>query len=637
MSLSRQLLLLISVLFLLIFSGNFIASVNKIRDYLQTEAKVHAQNTATSLGLSLSPHIADPHDPILETMIKAIYDMGYYQEIKLTDIDGNALVLLNDSKIFEQVPRIFIELLPIETATAMSEINSGWNIAGIVYVTSNPGYAYLKLYQQIKNSFYYSFAAFLLSVALLFLVLRFTLQPLKKIDQLAKTIASGRFARIEKLPWTHEVRNVARSMNFMADKIQGVIDNLHQKLETLSHNLLLDELTGLHKKGSLETDMEQLLATQEDGYLFYLKINEFAELARNRGNAATDRLLQAFSATLKECARAQHPTARAYRFYGSEFALLMPGLRAPDVEPAAHALQHQINELGAQYRHTDIVHIGIAPLNPQGSPTGILAAANDAYEQATLIGANSYFIRPSNEQGKSDEEWRDLVFDIIDRQRYQVSYVGPVEDLHSGGIIMEEAFTQARDEADQPIPIGVFVAIAEKFNKIVELDQGVTRKVTEHIIEGSLIHGIIVNLSMTTLKNADFRFWLIDFLRQNALLANQLVFSVTAYAAAKDIELFKNFTDFVRQHGARIMLKRYDAQFISVEALKSLKPDYIRLTRELTVGISTENGKKALVEAIKEVGELLDIFVIAEDVQTKSDFDVVKEIGLPGAIINLRK
>ncbi|MCB1919060.1 MAG: EAL domain-containing protein [Candidatus Competibacteraceae bacterium] len=637
MSLSRQLLLLISVLFLLIFSGNFIASVNKIRDYLQTEAKVHAQNTATSLGLSLSPHIANPHDPILETMIKAIYDMGYYQEIKLTDIDGNTLVLLNDSQIFEQVPRIFIELLPIETATAMSEINSGWNIAGVIYVTSNPGYAYLKLYQQMKSSFYYSLAAFILSVLLLFLVLRFTLQPLKKIDQLTKTIASGRFARIEKLPWTREVRNVARSMNFMADKIEGVIDNLHQKLESLSQTLLLDELTGLHKKNSLETDMEHLLATNEVGYLFYLKINNFVELARNRGNAATDQFLQAFSVILQECAREQHSKARAYRFYGSEFAILMTGMRTPEVEPLAQLLRQKLTVFGTLYQHMDIVHIGIAPCNPQGNTAGILAAANDAYEQATLIGVNSYFIRPSNEQGKTDEEWRNLVFDIVDHQRYQVSYIGPVKDLSTGKLIMEEAFTQAFDQANQPVPIGAFVAIAEKFGKIVSLDQGVTCKVAEHIIEKSLTYGIVVNLSMATLKNADFRFWLIDFLRQNALLARQLVFSVTAYSAAKDISLFKNFTDFVHQHDARIMLKRYEVQFISVETLKSLKPDYIRLARDLTVGISAESRKRSFIEAIKEVGELLDIFIIAEDVQTKSDFDVVKEIGLPGAIINFRK
>lgn len=631
MSLSKQLLLLISVLFLLIFSGNFAVSVNKIRDYLQVEAKAHAQDTATSLGLSLSPHLANPDNPILETMIKAIYDMGYYKEIKLTDVDGKTLVLLDNSRVFERIPQWFIELLPMETATAMSEISSGWNIAGVVYVSINPGYAYLKLYQQMRGAFYYSLAALIISVLLLFIVLRLTLQPLKKIDRLARTIASGTFAQIETLPWTTEVRNVARSMNFMSGKIEKVINNLHQKLEGLSQNLLLDELTGLYKKGSFETDMDHLFLSHGNGYVFSIKINEFGRLAINLGNAVTDQFLKAFAEILAQSATEQYPTVKAYRFYGSEFAMLVKDIPAAAIEPFTQALRQKLAFLGEQYQQPDIVHIGIAPFNPQGATEGILAAAHDACEQAKLIGINSYFIRQNTEQGKTDEEWRELVFSVIDNARYNISYIGPVENFRSGHTIMEEAFTEVFDEAGKPVPIGAFIAMAEKFGKIVELDQGVTRKVVEHLVSRSLIHGVVINLSMTTVKSADFRFWLIDLLRQYALLAGQLLFSVTAYSAAKDIRLFQNFIKFVHQQGANVLLKRYEAQFISAETLKSLKVNYIRLARDLTTDIHSESDKRKLVETLKEIGELLDIWMIAENVQDQKDWAVVKEIGLLGA------
>lgn len=632
MTLSKQLLMLISVLFLMIFSVNYVSSVSNIRDYLQVEAKVHAQDTATSLGLSLSPHIGDPHDPILETMMRAIFDMGYYKEIKLTDVDGNTLVLLNNSTVFEEVPAWFTELLPMETATANSEISSGWNIAGTIYVTINPGYAYLKLFQQARSAFYYSLATFALSVLLLFLVLRFILQPLHNIDQLARTIASGKFARIEKLPWTTEVRNVANSMNFMSNKIEGVINNLNQKLEALSKRILLDELTGLYKKNSFETDMKHLFIANGGGYIVLLKINNLTELTRNRGNEVADRFLKDFAETLKQCAAELQPeAAKVYRFYGSEFVLLAKSAPAAAIEPFAKLLQRKLTQLGEQYQKKDIVHIGIAPFNPIGTTAGIVAAANEAYEQAKLIGANSYFIRQDDEQGKTMSHWKDLVFSIIDEARYRVSYIGQVEDLRTGQVIMEEAFTQAYDERGQPIPIGTFVSVAEKFEKIVALDKGVTRLAADHLSDKQLTHSVVVNLSMSTLKSAEFRFWLMDFLRQRAPIAGQLVFSVTAYTAAKDIALFKDFIDFAHRHGAKILLKRYEAQFISIDNIKTLKPDYIRLARDLTSGVSTESGKKIFVEAMKEVGELLDIIIIAENVQSKSDFDIVREIGLPGA------
>jgi EAL domain-containing protein (putative c-di-GMP-specific phosphodiesterase class I)/GGDEF domain-containing protein len=623
---------LISVLFLMIFSVNFVAGVSNIRGYLQVEAKVHVQDTATSLALSLSPHMGDPHDPILKADIQAIFDMGYYREIKLTDAAGKTLVALSDGKGFEEVPGWFIALLPMDTATAQSAINAEWSIAGTVYVAGSPGYAYLKLYQQARSAFYYSLVVFGVSIALLFLVLHCILQPLNTIDQLAKAIAAGNFARIEKLPWTTEVRDVANSMNLMSKKIEGVINNLHQKLETLSRQLLLDDLTGLYKKGCFETDIKQLFMANGDGFIFSLKIDNLAELTKDQGNDAADRFLRHFAEILIRCAHEQQPEpAKVYRFYSSEFAILAKAMPPSAVEPFAKLLQTKLTHLGEQYHKKDIVHIGVAPFNPIGTTAGILAAANEAYEQAKLIGTNSYFIRQSDEQGKTVEQWKNLLFDIIDGERYQVSYIGQAEDLHSGEIIMEEAFTQAFDEQGRTIPIGTFVSLAEKFEKIVDLDKGVTQRVVEHIDAGQLTHGIVINLSMATLKNADFRFWLIDFLRQHAFIAGQLVFSVTAYAAAKDIALVQDFIAFVHKQGAKVLLKRYEAQFIPIEAVKNLKPDYIRLARELTSGISAENSKKIFVEAMKEVGELLDIVILAENVHSAGDFDIIREIGLSGS------
>ncbi|EMR12148.1 hypothetical protein MPL1_11733, partial [Methylophaga lonarensis MPL] len=171
MSLSKQLLVLISLIFFIVFSVNFLLSVNNIRSYLEGESQIHVQDTATSLGLSMSPHMADENDPILRTMMSAIFDMGYYREMRLLNVDGDELVRLTNTERLQGVPDWLIQWLPMETATAETELSSGWNIAGTLYVTSNPGYGYLKLYQQIKSTLTYSLVIFALTVLLLYLVL----------------------------------------------------------------------------------------------------------------------------------------------------------------------------------------------------------------------------------------------------------------------------------------------------------------------------------------------------------------------------------------------------------------------------------------------------------------------------------
>ena len=145
MSLSKQLLILITLIFLIVFSVSFYHSMNNIRNYLEVESEVHVQDTATSLGLSLSPHMANEQDPILQTMMNAIFDMGYYKEMRLENVDGEALVTLKNPVQMEGVPDWLIKLLPLKTATAVSEISSGWNISGTLYVSSNPAYGYQAL------------------------------------------------------------------------------------------------------------------------------------------------------------------------------------------------------------------------------------------------------------------------------------------------------------------------------------------------------------------------------------------------------------------------------------------------------------------------------------------------------------
>ncbi len=102
-----------AILFLLVFSLHFWLSAKSIKSYLQIEAYDHAQDTATSLSLSLSPYISDETDPMLETMIKAIFDMGAYQEIKLTNLDGKILVSVANLNITSPVPSWFANILPM--------------------------------------------------------------------------------------------------------------------------------------------------------------------------------------------------------------------------------------------------------------------------------------------------------------------------------------------------------------------------------------------------------------------------------------------------------------------------------------------------------------------------------------------
>ena len=56
-----------------------------------------------------------------------------------------------------------------------------------------------------------------------------------------------------------------------------------------------------------------------------------------------------------------------------------------------------------------------------------------------------------------------------------------LQDENENLLLMEEAFTNARDNDGVEIPIGTFVSIAEKYHKVIDFDKAVINKVIQHI------------------------------------------------------------------------------------------------------------------------------------------------------------
>ena len=635
MTLSKQLMLLIAMMFLAIFALNFYISINNIKEYLQVESEITAQDTATSLGLSLSPHMYAEDDGILETMVNTIFDRGYYLEILLEGAGGKELVRKTNPKTFEQVPDWFVEWLPMETATARSEISTGWTVAGRVHVTVHPGIGYLKLWQQAQKTLVYSAVALVFFLVVLVFIVRLVLIPLGRIERLALSIADGNFDTIDPLPWTAEIRNVAVSMNLMSGKIEGVIRSLNARLEEVGDRMRLDEVTGLEMRATFETEMKQRFMSDGKGFVFLVRIDELGEFASTHSNAEVDAFIKGFVEAVRKALDDRNLTGDfLYRIVGAEFILLAECQDQAAAVALCERIMEHLGELGDQVGKDNIAHVGGVPFDPQGTTASMVSAATEAYEKARLIGPNSYAINEHGSNAHDLDTWKKLVAEIIDEQRFEVDFTAQAYALAEGEtdtLVIEEAMARVEDHDNEPLPIGTFVSVAETIGRIHAFDMAVVRLVLEYIAASNLDHDVAVNLSFASLASNEFRSGLYDLLQQNDRAAQHLVFSVTAYGATRDLAAFRSFIDFAHRNGAKVILKRFEPRFIPMDDINKYHLDYIRLARVFTEGLGSNAEKRRLVEALKQLGELLDIHVVAEGVLDDDDYRVVREIGLTAA------
>jgi EAL domain-containing protein (putative c-di-GMP-specific phosphodiesterase class I)/GGDEF domain-containing protein len=734
MSLSKQLYIIISIIFLMIFAGNFIISVKNTKEYLEIESITKAQDTATSLGMSLKTLLSDKYNPEVESIINAIANRGFYREIRLEnalfsikqsdlikaskDLDNskwkisnvsadervgkvelinsnnfekellalentnsketnsefsvstdensydfipneqyknikevtftftainengktvNTKAVLNVNKTlvqvtrdvkFDYIPSWFIKMIPIKLAEQSSEISNGWQTTAIIYVSANAGDAYAKLYEQAKSAIIYALIAFIIAMIILFVFVQYLLKPLKKIEKLANNIAIGKFETIEELPWTTEIKTVALAMNDMSRKIESIINRLNNNLESITKKLSRDDLTQLDLKQNFETDMKDMFIHKNNGYVFMIKIFELANFAKNHTNKEINEFIKKFATILSTTKTKENCKVTAYRFFGSEFAIIAKNFTYEDAKEFSLKLQKKFEELGNEYLKKDIVHIGATPFNPIGTTPQILQSAIEAYEKATLIGQNEIFITDTIALSRNMQEWKDLIFDIVDNSKFELKYIGNAYTLDgsTNDIIMQEAFATIKDKDNLDIPIGTFVSIAERYEKIIDFDKKIITKVINNILINKIKHSISINLSLESISNTSFILWLEKTIFEHKSIASQLAFSITAYAVAKDVDKFKFFADEMHQCGAKVIIKRFESKFIPLNSIKDFNLDYIRLAREYTHNITNDSSKQSFIETIVELSNLLNIQLFAENVHEDEDLETIKKL-----------
>lgn len=202
MKLSQQLILLIAGLVLLLFAGTLVISVDNTRGYLESQLGSHAQDAATSLGLSATTHVDEGDQAMVTAMVNAMFHRGDYLLIRFETLDGEAWLERSTESLVDGVPGWFVRLFPLDPPQRSATMMSGWRQVGRVVVKSHPGLAYGQLWQTTRQTLKLFVIGALLALLAGAIGLRLLLRPLRDVEIQAEAICNREFPVVERRPFT---------------------------------------------------------------------------------------------------------------------------------------------------------------------------------------------------------------------------------------------------------------------------------------------------------------------------------------------------------------------------------------------------------------------------------------------------
>ena len=637
MTLYRQLLLFTLALLFFLFAGTWATKLHSTRAFLQDQLASHAQDTATALGLSISTHMATMDVPAMESMINAVFDRGYYQLIRLRDIQGRVLVNRRLQVRYNGVPDWFIHWLPLHSPSATATIMNGWRRVGTISVQSHPGYAYRTLWETVVNTtLWFSLTAILVALAG-GLGLRVLLRPLKRVEQQALAVCERSYQIQERIPRTRELRRVVLAMNRMISRIKEIFADQARVAQMLRKKVYQDPLTGLGNRRYLRSQVASALADDGaivQGALLLVQINDLQALNRRQGFQAGDRLIRQVAAILRHQCQDLGKSSLA-RLTGGDFALFLPGCGAPEAEAVAQEIAVEFSRLASMQLGpgTAMGQVGGVVYDRATTLTELLAAADTALSRARVEGANRAVVLPLRKGDgpgiRGERQWMRLLDRTLAGRSIQLYLQPAVRCDGHGEVVHREVLARISDTSGSILDAGLFIPLAQRLQRISALDRIILEKV---LALPAQEQELAVNLSPLSLRDREFRTWILQVLRQRPAGASRLCFEFAEFGAVSHLDLVRDFGREVRRLGHGLGIDHFGQGLVNFGYLKSLRPDYVKIDAAFTAELTErESDAFFFVCSLCNVAHSLDIAVMAEGVEDESQWRMARELHMDAA------
>ncbi|MDO5147269.1 MAG: EAL domain-containing protein [Eubacteriales bacterium] len=176
----------------------------------------------------------------------------------------------------------------------------------------------------------------------------------------------------------------------------------------------------------------------------------------------------------------------------------------------------------------------------------------------------------------------------------------------------------------------IFIPVFEKNGFVEKLDYYVWEKACQHlrrwIDEGNEPAPISVNMSRIDCSNSGLPERLSKLVEKYGIPPELLHLELTESAYMDNPAFINNMIMELRRRGFYIMIDDFGSGYSSLNTLKDIQVDYLKLDMKFLFSESDDDKSKKILTAVVTMAQSLHLKIVAEGVETKEQFEFLRSI-----------
>jgi len=410
-----------------------------------------------------------------------------------------------------------------------------------------------------------------------------------------------------------------------------------QTAEQLLYLAERDSLTGLFNRHRFQIELERTLAetVRQDSpaALLYFDLDEFKAINDHFGHTAGDALLIRVAGEVSGLIRKNE---MLFRLGGDEFAVLLPYAEEAQAQALAERIVRAIAAIpfrfdGRTLHISSSLGIALYPFHAADQDQ-LVACADAAMYQAKQAGKNAWRLYRADLDTAPEMvnrlSWNERLARALANNLFELHFQG-VYHVHNRQLAHLEALIRLRDETTgELVAPGQFIPVAEKSNKILEIDRWVLAQVVHLLATHPTGPAIAVNISGRSFDDPGLPGYIADLLHSQNIDPPRLLIEVTETAAVSDLTDAQRFIGALRATGCGVCLDDFGAGFASFAYLKHIRVDTIKLDGMFIRDLPHDHDNQVFVRGMVEVARGLGKRTVAEFVEDEATLNLLAELGV---------